>query len=638
MLANLESDFPDIAFESVGLGDAIFAELDKQIQGDKEESTRILLDVANEKLNEAGFDAGKFTELDPANPRAFLNQFRAIRRDVVDASLTGRDQLRLTDSDVRGISTQATVTPSEKGVSVQQKKPRPILRKAKPTRKSDFVVQVPGKKKTAEGTVDVTNSETVDAVALTNKMLTKLGVEGRRSPAVIADAFFNGLAALGQRGIEINTDIIAPETVVSSFGGRDTTFGEIMKTGGARIRARINSFQAEERRLKDRIVQIQRDLSRSDIDPEVKRRMRFIQRKLKRRIDKIPVEAAALQDAFNDAALNVRKLKGTLEQFQEQRLLAAEDQDHEFIAQLAVEAEELAKFLQEGGFNTLGVEQLLDISKDMDELVEIARTERRRVKEAKAPVGSREEGGEFAIRSEAVQLEWEIKARDAESTGFVRGLGKDKPEKVAKTLKTRGDEILKSLGLTDRAQIFTGESALEKMREIGAEEEIARMQKGALLGKIFIPKGGPKAGPAIIVVNPWLTNEKFALETLAHEIGHLILWTKLDPNSADMQAIRADYEKWIETTAALGPDTSAVAIKASRSGAAYARDALATTIGEEPLKFSELTPNQKAYALSFDEWFADQVSKFFTDQPTPSKGLRGLQGIFKQIADSVKEA
>jgi hypothetical protein len=206
-------------------------------------------------------------------------------------------------------------------------------------------------------------------------------------------------------------------------------------------------------------------------------------------------------------------------------------------------------------------------------------------------------------------------------------------------LEEKADQIVKALKLGEKIQVFSGDNALDKMREIGAEEDIERMRKGVLMGKAYAPKGGPKAkAPFVIVINPWITNEKFALETLAHEIGHVVMWTKLDPNSADMKLIQADYEAWLLEVAALGPETSVAAIRASRAGAAYARDVLAATVGKEPIKFSELTPKQKIYATSFEEWFADQVSKFFVDQPTPSKGLRGLQATFKKIADSVKEA
>jgi len=368
MLANLEKDFPDLTFSSVNLGDALFNELEPGVQNDKEESTRILLEIATEKLAEEGLNVEGLTELDPDNPRAFLNQWKAIEREEISASLTGRDELRLTDTDIRGIGLSAVVTPAKEGtrgkpgeervavkkpsVSVIQRKPRPIVRKGKPKAAFDFVVGVPVKKRipgklTKDGeillseaqeelenvqrsidevesfrdplqdlevrtqdevddfnalteqarglveqetaiqkridklskgdaTKDVIENQTVDAIALTNKMLTKLGHEGRRTPAVVADAFLNGLAALGQRGINIDINLIPKDTVISSFKGKDITFGEAMATGKARIQARIDSFRSEMRQLKDRIVVIQRDLSRDDIDADTKRKMKFI--------------------------------------------------------------------------------------------------------------------------------------------------------------------------------------------------------------------------------------------------------------------------------------------------------------------------------------------------------------------------
>lgn len=642
MLANLESDFPDITFESVGLGDAIFNELDPNVRSDKEESTRILLDVATEKLNEAGFNAANVTELDPANPRAFLNQFRAIRKDVVDASLTGRDQLRLTDSDIRGITTQATVTPATKGTAVVQKKPRPIVTKRKPTGKSDFVAQVPGKKKTPEGTVDVVNDETVDAIALTNKMLTKLKLEGKRTPAVIADAFFNGLAALAQRGIVVDTVTISPDTVVASLFGKDLTFGEITKSGAARIRARINSFKGEVRRLKDEIVSIQRRLQSQEIGPEARRKLRFIQKKLKRRIDKIPAEEAGLRDALDDARANVGKLKRTFEQIQEELLLTAEEQDIEFLEKLALEADDLAKFLNEGGFHTLGVEQLTNVSKDMDQITELARNERQRQKEAKAPVGSREAGfAPEAPRGPTTPQEvldaWKLKAQTAESASIVRAIGNDKRVKILTAVQELATKVLKALRLDKNTTVLTGEAVLDWLRARGnpGHTDLIRMRDGKLHGKVFTD---PKTGERTILINPWIANEKFALETLAHEIGHIVLWDHLDPNSAEFLEIQGDFETWVLAVSALGEDTNADAIAASRGGLAHAREILVSTVGREVKTFAELTDQERKYLLSFDEWFADQVSKFFVEQPTPSKGKRSLQGVFKQIADAIKEA
>ena len=738
MLNNLEADFPDITFKSVGLGDAIFDELDPNVQSDKEKSTEILLDVAGQKLGEEGFNAANVTELDPADPRAFLNQFRAIRKDVVDASLTGRDELRLTDTDIRGIATQANVTVAEGRVSkerlleqevtflqtkldeegfgeqgeggninkinkklkevlskkelaelgigvrttkgssdarfkfdelkrarakelravfrentrlqgttasVQQKKPKfPIVAKRKPTQKSDFVanVIVPKKKVIGKHTFTIRKDEdqTVDAIALTNKMLTKLQLEGKRTKAVIADAFFNGIAALAQRDITVDTKNIPAKTVIASFFGKDVTFGEIMQGGAARIRARIASFQQEEVRLKKDIARISSNLQKTDIDAETKRKMKFIQRKLKRRIEKIPVEAAGLRDALTDAKINIGRLKGTFEEIQEELLLTAEERDMEFLADLAVEAEELARFLQQGGFHTLGVEQLLNISKDMDEIVTLARNERQRVREAKAPEGSREAG--FAPEADPgpttpqeILDAWALRAQTAESVMPARGMGNDPNLKVLKVLREKAKQVLKALGLDEKVRVLVGTPAIEWVTA-RSSQDLKRMRDGALAGKAYAPEKGETQ--FTIIVNPWMTNQKFALETLAHEIGHVVMWELLDPKSESMKLIQADYEKWLLAVAALGPDTSAVAILASRKGIAYARESLVRVIGEEPIKFSELTAKQQAYAISFDEWFADQVAKHFLDQPAPARGRTALEATFKKIADSVKEA
>ncbi len=651
-VAALESDFPDIIFDKVGLGDAIVEDLDKEITGNPEELNRILNDVVAQKIVEPGFNAERFGEADPADPRSFLNQFSAIRRTQVDTSLTGVDELRLTDRDVFGGALKGTVTPSKTGVSVRQPVQKPLVADRKPKGQSDTVVLVPTKEvSVGENNKPVTKTvlknRTLDAVRLTNLMLTRLGLEGPRTVDVVANAFFNGLAGLGGRGIVVDTSLFPSSLVVSKKGGKDITYGEITLKGAGRIRARITAFKAEEKRLQQDIQDNIRKLGTTE-DPDVARRLRFINKKFKRRIKKIPSDIELMLQFKKNIGRDLRGLVGDLASAKE--LLAAEETELDSFRQLAVDIDNMVFNLQREGNTTLAAEQLGATAEEMQQIVDAAFVERsRRVKET-APEGAqafeetpKSESLRFFEDNERAKV-WKAlaeKLKQSASTTDARAFG---PEPRT---RTQDKEIIalhkgfaKKLGLKTKIEVTVDgvKGHLTRMAEKGDTDalDVWRAMVGGHTDGVYDGVND------VILINPYMSDSQLLTEVLAHEFGHAIFRKRFGmnadqltkeeiENSPELVALKGDFDDWLASHNL--PNVDAAALFASKKPFFTAIKRL---IEGDMRTIRDLSPEMQSYVLDFEEWFADQVSLFLA--PTEATVVEQKEiaaSIFKGIADDL---
>lgn len=119
-------------------------------------------------------------------------------------------------------------------------------------------------------------------------------------------------------------------------------------------------------------------------------------------------------------------------------------------------------------------------------------------------------------------------------------------------------------------------------------------------------------------------SETRTLETIAHELGHLIQRTAYDTAPADVRAeIRAEYEQWLVQTKG---KTARELIKALRNR--ETAEAHTETVSEGVMA-SELT----SYWTSFSEWFADNVSRWATTSERP---VSIVEKFFKSVADKLR--
>ena len=656
-VAQLGKDFPDIEFDTVGLGDAVAEELGPQVRNDPERLNRALLNIANEKRNEAGYKVESTGELNENDPLEFLNRWKVIRRTVADTSLTGADQLRLTNFEIRGGSTTGGfVTTTEAGeTAVQQPKGKNIVADRKPVGEADFVVVTKQKKKDpkTKEVVEVDGNETVDAVALTNAMLSKLKTEGFRSVDDIANAFFNGLAALGNLGIQVDTSKISDDTVVYKKGGRDVSYGEVSKKGASRIRARLRGLKAEERRLKDEIVSINQRLPKTG-SKEKQRRMNFLIKKMRRRIKKIPSDIEGMSIVKADEQGRLLDLRDKLKNVGD--LLDVEDAFLDDLRNDLADIDDLLFDFRNRGINTMAVEELAGVRNRMDEVIQATLDERTRRKQARSPEGSFDAGGEFAIdkdtggplnRQEEIDLQkavgeaWsEAADNDVRDDGPARarkkGTDSKKMEKLRRKTREVGDELAAQLNL-ENTIIFTSVNEVRGALRAIDPERWGRMVKGTLYGTVIPPgHANNDSGNYIILINPFLENENVALETMAHEIGHVVFHQHyINADATTKAAILREYHKWREIAGK--PNTPADIAALSKKGFNVAQ-AILDSYGMRTETMAELqarNPKQAEYILSFEEWFADNVSRWVVKQPQPKKGLSKLEKFFEGVADKI---
>lgn len=114
--------------------------------------------------------------------------------------------------------------------------------------------------------------------------------------------------------------------------------------------------------------------------------------------------------------------------------------------------------------------------------------------------------------------------------------------------------------------------------------------------------------------------------TLAHEIGHIVKWEAFDKASqAERDAILKAYNAWLEANNSA--KQYAADVIASRATAARQQQLL--NYGVRGKTLADLSPDERAYALNFDEWFSDQVARYLT---TERAATSLVAKFFKQVA------
>jgi hypothetical protein len=397
-LTRLEGDFPDINFDVVGLGDAIFAGLSPVAKETEAKANQAMRSIAEEKLNEPGFSASKFAPLDPNDPKAFLNQFKAIKKEEVNVALSGRDEFRLTDSDLGGATRKTEVQVGGPVTKLDPKTKKPISTQrakttvAQPTGRPIFVTR----KVAEDGDFNVTNKgedQTIDAIALTNRMLSKREGDNRTSVQEVADAFFTGITALQQRGVEISfiegglpDDLIIHKK--PGKNGRTLTWGQVKVKGSMRIRARIAAFKEHEAVILAKIKEINKNMQSSKIGEAGKKSMQRQVKKLQRRVDKIPTSIETLNIFGKSVSRDVQDLTRRLNDASE--LEIALKNEAEGLSDIAVEIQEIRRQLDSEGFQTQSAEELSKIGTQLEDLDNFATQESRERRGRTAAEGSLE--------------------------------------------------------------------------------------------------------------------------------------------------------------------------------------------------------------------------------------------------------
>lgn len=132
---------------------------------------------------------------------------------------------------------------------------------------------------------------------------------------------------------------------------------------------------------------------------------------------------------------------------------------------------------------------------------------------------------------------------------------------------------------------------------------------------------GPRKGDHYISLDPNLSPER-AIETLAHELGHIVEKTALaNATPAVKKQIKKAYEQWLQETKGM---TAPQIIGALRNAAT------AQAHMEGVSDDVQLSP----YWTSFSEWFADNVSKWVTTARKPSTLV---DRFFERVATQLRK-
>lgn len=206
------------------------------------------------------------------------------------------------------------------------------------------------------------------------------------------------------------------------------------------------------------------------------------------------------------------------------------------------------------------------------------------------------------------------------------------------------DDLSKKLGLKHKVLIASPDQLSEILAIYGDVE-------GSHSSKYFVPgtlhQGTvwtqvvevPKIGSRrVIWINPQMVarNKYFAIETLAHELGHVVYhdhWGKA-PVKTVMAVIDA-FESWKDK--GLRSGEAKEYIRARKKGlinAASFGDLVQKHGLDNLTPLGKLSKSELEYLFDFQEWFADQVSRWIE---TDARPLSAVEKFFSDIAKAFRD-
>ena len=190
-------------------------------------------------------------------------------------------------------------------------------------------------------------------------------------------------------------------------------------------------------------------------------------------------------------------------------------------------------------------------------------------------------------------------------------------ENVPKEIHNIVKEWKNMLGIGDRIYLATAEDAASS----DMHGPFARVSSQGINPNEAGSKRRLPNGDFVIVYTPKGKISEM-LETISHEMGHVLMDTSLEKAPKEIQdAIDKDFRDWLASNKG---KTAREQIESMR-----ARAAGKGTDIQEGLMADRLSP----YWSSKNEWFADQVSRWAT---TTAKPLTAVQKFYKKLGDALK--
>ncbi|RLD00701.1 MAG: hypothetical protein DRI46_06825 [Chloroflexi bacterium] len=179
----------------------------------------------------------------------------------------------------------------------------------------------------------------------------------------------------------------------------------------------------------------------------------------------------------------------------------------------------------------------------------------------------------------------------------------------------------KALNLPAPVKVLSAKQALAKV----PSEWRSQLIDGRLHG-FTLPFNGKQVE---IFVNPQY-DAATQHEVLAHEFGHAVfrsMASSLDTRTAN--AIMKDFTKWRESALGAKYEDVVKSKKTDKAQVLYLIEKLNSKT------VADMSTAEQDYLLDFEEWFADNVSKWLVSEAKPRTGM---QRFFKAIADAISRA
>jgi len=194
-------------------------------------------------------------------------------------------------------------------------------------------------------------------------------------------------------------------------------------------------------------------------------------------------------------------------------------------------------------------------------------------------------------------------------------------------LQTALTTLAKNLNLDTVVEAMSVEQAMAYAKQNGFTDYLAKMQNGTLHGFVTSVTNGKIR----VFIHPGLTG-KLRNEIIAHEFGHVVFRSlALSASKLDATAIMNDFKAW---SAKHGRSTAGALLRSKKTAHA---SLLAAVNGLDGLNVADLPEASRKYLLDFEEYFADNVSKWVMDKTaTPrtevEKFFHAAVQMFKKLA------
>jgi hypothetical protein len=193
-------------------------------------------------------------------------------------------------------------------------------------------------------------------------------------------------------------------------------------------------------------------------------------------------------------------------------------------------------------------------------------------------------------------------------------------------------ELMQSLGLGDvRVFLYHGKDVKGRGDELHlhgdyypilARAEPDKGQDGATRSI------GPTGKDFMLFVNDGMSEAR-TLEVISHELGHMIKDISYDNAPANVKtAIKNEYNDWVDSLKGKKKADLVVSLRNR-----YTTEQMESE-GISNIDLSKMTTKDLSYWMGFDEWFADNVSRWAT---TSAKPLTITEKFFSKVAQMMRD-